>query len=351
MDTNAREFWNRFLLEMPKVELHLHLEGAFTLSTLFHLVRKYGGEPSIEKPEDLRRRFIYRDFSQFIDAWIWKNRFFRSGEDFELSSYETLTGLRKEQILYVEAFYSPWDFEGNGISMEEITESVISGCERASRDCGIGWSLIADINREHGPAAGMSRLRQVANFRNRGVIGIGLGGREKEFPAGPFEEVYREAARIGLFCTAHAGEADGPASVRAALERLHVRRIGHGVRVLEDPAVVELLRQSQIPLEVCITSNVMTGVVRSLKDHPVRKLFDAGVNITINTDDSTMFGCTLSGEFGLLLHQLGFRPAEIRTLCLNAVEATALESGSKKELARIFESAWAAAAALPGTET
>jgi adenosine deaminase len=347
MDRNAGKLWNRFILEMPKVELHLHLEGAFTLGTLFQLVQKYGGDPSVEEPEDLRSRFIYRDFSQFIETWIWKNQFFRSGEDFELSAYETLIGLRKQNILYVEAFYSPWDFEGNGISMEEVTEAVISGCERASRDCGIGWSLIADINREHGPAAGMSRLRQMKEFRHRGVIGIGLGGREKEFPAGPFEGVYREAARTGLFCTAHAGEADGPSSVRAVLERLHVRRIGHGVRAVEDPALVEMLRELQIPLEVCITSNVMTGAVRSLKEHPVRRLFDAGAKITINTDDPAMFGCTLSGEFVLLLHEFGFAPSEIKALCLNAVEATALESDRKAGLINAFETAWAGAPA-PG---
>lgn len=349
MDMSGGELWNRFLLEMPKVELHLHLEGAFTLATLFQLVQKYGGDPSVEEPEDLRSRFVYDDFSQFIDTWIWKNRFFRSGEDFELSSYETLLALSQQNVRYVEAFYSPWDFEKNGLTMEEITDSVLSGCESASRDCGIGWSLIADINREHGPAAGMVRLRQLAKFRHRGVIGIGLGGREKEFPAGPFEGVYREAARVGLFCTAHAGEADGPRSVRAALEQLQVRRIGHGIRAVEDPALVEMLRESRIPLEVCMTSNVKTGVVRSLKEHPVRRLFDAGVKVTINTDDPAMFGCTLSGEFALLLHELGFAPAEIKALCLNAVEASALASDGKAGLVKAVESAWAVAPASPGT--
>jgi len=335
------DFWRHFIREMPKVELHLHLEGAFTFPTLLSLIRKYGDQGQVRTLEELRQKFVYRDFLHFIETWVWKNQYFRAAEDFELAVYETLMDLRKQNLLYVEAFFSPWDFKTNGLGMEEITEAVLAGCTRASRDCGIRWRLIADINREHGPDAGLRRIEQVRKYKDRGVIGIGLGGREREFPAAAFAEVYAEAAHQGLFCTAHAGEADGARSVRAALEQLHVHRVGHGVRAVEDPHVVSLLKRLHVPLEICVTSNVMTGVVPSPAQHPLRKLFDAGLTLTINTDDPTMFGCTLSGEFQLLLGVLGFSPGEIRSLCLNAVNASTLAEEEKAVLKRTVEQAWA----------
>ena len=186
----------------------------------------------------------------------------------------------------------------------------------------------------------MRRLDQICRYQSRGVIGVGLGGREEEYPAALYEGVYKEAGRRGLFLTAHAGEAAGAQSVWAALNRLGVRRIGHGVRAYEDPVLVTVLRERKIPLEMCITSNVRTGVVRSVREHPIRQLFQRGVKVTVNTDDPTMFGCTLAGEYLLLLNDLDFTPGEIRTVCLNGVEATVLDMTRKSALARQVEQAW-----------
>ncbi len=332
--------WSARVRKMPKVELHLHLEGAFTLETLLRLIRKHEPSSSIHSTDDLQARLTYTDFSGFIDAWNWKNSFFRSGKDFELLAYHTLESLSRQNVLYVEPFFSPWDFEDNGISMEEITESILAGCARATRDSGIEWNLIADINREHGPEKGMARIEQILRYRDRGVIGVGLGGREKEYPAERFAQVYAQADRGRLLLTAHAGEADGPASIRAALDRLHVHRIGHGIRAREDDALMAQLAERKIPLEVCITSNVKTGVVPSLRGHPVRTLFDRHLYVTINSDDPTMFDCSLTGEYLLLLEQLGFTPAEIKTLSLNGVTASGLDEHAKLKLCSRFEEFW-----------
>jgi|WetSurMetagenome_2_1015567.scaffolds.fasta_scaffold25386_2 adenosine deaminase len=336
-DNTHRAAWVR---EMPKVELHLHLEGAFTLETLLRLIRKHEPSTSLRSVDDLRGRFIYADFSGFIDTWNWKNGYFRAGQDFELSAYHTLEALSRQNVLYVEPFFSPWDFRNNGPGMEEITESILAGCVRANRDFGIQWNLIADINREHGPEEGMSRIEQVLRYRDRGVIGIGLGGREKEFPAGAFADVYARAARHNLLLTAHAGEADGPASIWAALDGLHVHRIGHGIRACEDDSLVAALAERRVPLEVCVTSNVKTGVVPSLALHPVRTLFERQLCITINSDDPTMFDCSVTGEYLLLLDHLGFSIADIKTLSLNGVLASALDVSAKHRLSSRFEEYW-----------
>jgi adenosine deaminase len=325
---------------IPKIELHLHLEGAFTLSTLYRLMQKYGGNPHIGSVEDIKQIFIYDKFEDFIQTWYWKNTFFREGEDFELSAYETLVGLRQQNIVYIEAFFSPWDFEQNGISMEEITESVIRGCENAERDSGIRWKLIADLNRDHGPDQALHRLENIARYRDKGVIGIGLGGNERLHPAAPFADVFREAKALGLRRVAHAGEAAGAESVSSAIIDLDAERIGHGVRAIDSPQLMTMLKESQIPVEVCITSNVMTGAVSSVYEHPVREFLKQGLKVTINTDDPTMFNCTLNDEYFLLLGLLQCPLQDIKRVSFNALDAAFLDNKERAALEELFRDAW-----------
>lgn len=330
----------KFVKTMPKVELHLHLEGAFTLNTLSRLIQKYDGHSAVRDVEALRARFRYGSFSQFIEAWKWKNQFFRTAEDFELSAYETMIELHRQNVVHVEAFFSPWDFENNGLPMEEITEAMLSGCRRAEKETGISWKLIADINREHSPAAGEKRIDQVLKYRTQGVIGIGLGGPEHLFPPDLFVDVFSKARQRGLFVTAHAGEALGADSVRCAMDQLHVQRIGHGIRAIEDLSVVRKLTERRIPLEVCVTSNIKTGVVRSLNEHPICKLIDADVFVTVNSDDPTMFGSTLTDEYNLLTEQLGLSLNSIRMIAYNGVDASVLTPEEKTGLRNRFDMAW-----------
>lgn len=332
-----------FVRHMPKVELHLHLEGAFLPDTLFTLIQKYGGASGISSIEDVERHFQYQDFAGFISTWEWKNNFFRKAEDFKKSTYDTLLRLHDEHIVYLEAFFSPWDFEKNGIRMQEITEATLSGCRAAQIACGIQCSLIADINRECGAAAGMKRIDEICAYQDQGVIGIGLGGNEERYPAEEYETVFREAERRGLHRTVHAGEAAGASSVRAAIHVLHAERIGHGVRAEEDPALIEELRAKRIPLEMCPTSNLMTGVVSALSKHPVKRFLDQGLLVTINSDDPTMFHCTLTGEFEKLMHEGECTPDDIKKLSMNAIDASFLDAKEKKRLREEYELAWNAA--------
>lgn len=318
--------------QMPKVELHLHLEGAFTFDFLFQLIEKYGGDTEIKNPEDLRQKMEFRNFAHFIELWFWKNQFFKEASDFEESTYHTLKELAQQNVIYAEVFYSPWDFVVNNLKVEEITEAVISGVQRAESDFSIKCNLIADLVRDYGADGAIRRLHQITPYRKSGVIGIGLGGSEQKFPAKDFADVFREARRRNFHLTAHAGEAAGPESVWEAIKYLKVERIGHGVRSIEDPVLIDYLRAKKIPLEICITSNLKTRVFDSLSVHPLPQFYEKGLHVTINSDDPTMFGSTITDELILLHEKMDFPLSALQKIMENAVEATFLDEADKSKL-------------------
>jgi adenosine deaminase len=194
-------------------------------------------------------------------------------------------------------------------------------------------NLVADLVRNFGPEQGLRWLREIDEVKHRGVVGIGIGGSEPQFPPEPYEAVYREARERGFKTSAHAGEAAGPESVWGAVRALQVDRIGHGTRAVEDPALVALLVERRIPLEMCPISNVRTGVVPSLAAHPIRALFDAGALVTVSTDDPKMFHTSLEDEYEALATDLGFTWAEIEALNANAVAAAWCADDEKSRLA------------------
>lgn len=325
---------------MPKAEIHLHLEGAFTFDFLFELVNKYGGSPEIKSADDLRNKFIFKDFAHFIDTWFWKNKFFREAEDFEESTYRTIKNLALQNVIYAEVFFSPWDFEPNGLKVEEIAEATLSGIRKAENEFPIKCGLIVDIVRDHGHEGAMQRLIQITPFRKRGIVGIGLGGNEKDFPPILFKDVFLEARRRGFRTTVHAGEAAGPQSVWSALNDLQAERIGHGVRAIEDPKLVEYLFEKQIPLEVCITSNLKTKVFHSLDLHPFDKFFRSGLLVTVNSDDPPMFGADITDELFLLYDRLKYSYEDLQKLTLNAIQVSFLSDVEKKYFENKISGFW-----------
>jgi len=320
---------------LPKLELHLHLEGAIPLEALWELIRKYGGEPGIPNLAALKNRFEYRDLDHFLEVWSWRNRFLREYEDFAFGAEAVARDLLHQHIRYAEAFYSPADFADHGLDTQRITEAIRLGLERVP---GVRVVLVADLVRDRGPEVGARTLDEVIGVRDLGVVGIGLGGSEVEFPPEPFRDVYDAARRAGLRTSAHAGEAAGPESIWGALRHLRVDRIGHGTRAEEDEQLLDHLAECQIPLEVCPLSNVRTGVVPSLDLHPVRRYFERGLVVTINTDDPRMFGNSLAEEFRLLNATLGFSREEIRALLLLAVEASWMSEPEKEAVREEFTS-------------
>jgi adenosine deaminase len=247
--------------------------------------------------------------------------------------------MASQNIRYTEMFFSPSLFVRHGLEVQELTHAVRVGLSRVPE---IETSLIADLVRDLGPESEMMTLKRLNEVKDDGVIGIGLGGSEHEFPPEPFKSLYEEARRMDFHVSAHAGEASGPESIWDAIRHLHVDRIGHGTRAHEDPELLDYLREHRIPLELCPMSNVCTGVVSAMAEHPIREYFERGLIISVNTDDPMMFGATLDKEYELLVQECGFTRQEICRLILLGIESSWLPEDRKKLLAKNFEkeSSW-----------
>lgn len=318
------------LATLPKVELHLHLEGAIPLPALWELVQKYGGGDEVGDIAGLEDKFQYTDFPHFLDTWSWKNGFLREYEDFSFIAGAVAEDLARQNIVYAESFYSPGDFAEHGLEARKITEAIRSGL-RPHEDK-ISLNLIADLVRNYGPDRGMKWLHEIAEVRDLGVIGIGIGGSEHEFPPEPYEEVYEQARRFGFRTSAHAGEAAGAESIWGAIKALKVDRIGHGTRAVEDPVLLTYLQAKQIPIECCPISNLRTGVVPSLKEHPVQKFYREGFLVSVNTDDPKMFNTSLEQEYAALVESLDFAWTDIVRLVANAIQSAWCDETTKSRL-------------------
>ncbi|MBN1797744.1 MAG: adenosine deaminase [Spirochaetales bacterium] len=325
------EKYNSFLKTLPKIELHLHLEGAIPLETLWELIKKYGGHKELDNNiENLNKRFLFKDFPHFIETWIWKNQFLKEYEDFEFIAHGVAKDLSGQNIRYAELFFTPGDHTEKGLELGRIVESVAKGM--AAREKEIELSLIYDLCRDFGPEKGMEQLEKIKDLKSYGIIGIGIGGSEQLYPPEPFKKVYEKARAYGFRTTAHAGEAAGADSVWGAIRELKVDRIGHGTRSYEDQDLVAYLKETQLPIEVCPLSNVRTGVVNSVTEHPVKSYFKEGLNICINTDDPKMFNNSLEQDYLCLIDELGFSLDDIKLLLYNAVAASWCDDKKKRQL-------------------
>ena len=340
MDTGLTDKIDQFVMEMPKVELHLHLEGAIPIETLFNLIRRGGKEPSIKKIDDLRKKLTYTDFEQFMKVWIWKDTFIKEERIFEEIAYQVLSNLSKQNVKYVEASYAPDNYWRQGLSVRGITDCLIKGKERAYHDFGIQSELIVVLGRAYGPEIGMKCLEEVTPYLGKGVIGIDLGGNEQRFPADPYAFVYKEARERGFRLTAHAGETAGADSIWTVVEKLGVERIGHGVRAYEDPRLVSLLKEREIPLEMCVTSNVRTGVCKSVEFHPIKQYFQEGLVVTVNSDDPTMFNTSITREYLVLARKLKFTIGDLKRLIINSIGASFMPDKKKELIKSQFEEEW-----------
>lgn len=313
---------------MPKYELHVHIEGAADADTYFNIAQKNNITLPVKSRQDWQRFFEFRDFPHFIEVYTAAVNCLRTTEDYGLLIDNFFRHQSEQNIVYSEAYLSATfiieRFE-DATALDAIEAALKAGQEKY----GCVVNLIPDIARMM-PESQQRVLDFVIKGKQRGLfIGLGLGGLEKGFPPGLFTETYEEARRAGLRTVAHAGEADGPESIWGAIDDLQVERIGHGIRCIEDPALVETLRLRQIPLEVCPVSNYCLGIVKQGEMHPIREMLDAGLNCCINSDDPAMFSTSLTNEYQMLA-SLGFSWPELQQLNRNAVESAFLDDGEKK---------------------
>jgi len=294
-----------FALPWPKAELHLHLEGSVEPETLHEL------DPATPV-EEFRGLYRYDDFDAFLRAFGAVGKRLRTPEDYGLITRRLLERLAAQNVRYAEIIVAAgmvlWKGQEFGSVFEAVREAAVGS------QVEVRWIL--DAVRQFGVEQAMAVAKLAAERVDRRVVAFGIGGSEARGPAEWFTEVFAFAKSAGLHLTAHAGESTGPESVWAAL-RLGAERIGHGIAAARDEELMRHLRTHDIPLEICLTSNLVTGAVDRLEDHPVRRLFDAGVPIVLSTDDPAMFGCTLLGEYQLAARQFGFSETELRKIADN----------------------------------
>ena len=294
-----------FLHELPKAELHLHLEGSVEPETLHEL------DPATPI-EEFRALYRYADFDSFLRAFGAVGKRLRTPEDYGLITRRLLGNLARQNVRYAEIMIAA----GVVLWKEQNFAPIFDAIREAAADSPVQVRWILDAVRQFGVEQAMQVAQLAAERLDQGVIAFGIGGSEERGPAKWFPDVFAFARRAGLRLTAHAGESMGPQSIWDALE-LGAERIGHGIAAAQDPALMRHLRERDIPLEICISSNLVTGVVARIEDHPVRRLYDAGVPIVLNSDDPAMFRCTLTGEYRLAAEHFGFTEAELAGLAQN----------------------------------
>ncbi|HEY7353644.1 MAG TPA: adenosine deaminase [Terriglobales bacterium] len=324
-----------FVRSLPKAELHLHLEGSVTPQTLLDLRQRHGKESTLAEAESI---YQYKDFFGFLMAFKNLTEDLRSPEDYELITYRLMEQLKAENVLHAEVYVSVGVCLWRKLDFDAIFEGLERGRERGQKDFGVSLLWIFDAVRHFGPGAAQDVFELAAKCRHRNVVGIGIGGDEKKAPPELFREQYAYAASHGLRLTCHAGESAGPESIWGALN-LGAERIGHGLTACQDPELIEELAQRQIPVEICLTSNLRTACCGKIHDHPLRRYFDQGLMLTLNTDDPAMFGTSLTQEYELAQREFSFTDEHLRELARNSFEASFLPAEKKVEFLNLFDSA------------
>jgi adenosine deaminase len=315
---------------IPKAELHVHLEGTAPPA----LVRRLAERNGLRVPDglfDSSERFAYSDFLDFLRTYDMAASVIRSGEDYRDVTYEYLAGCARDGALYVELTASPDHAALVGLSDEEHLAGIARGIDDARRDHGIEGRILISCVRNFGVEQALRVARHAAERPHAYVVGFSMAGDEENYPARDYAEAFHIAAEAGLGCTVHAGEWAGAHSVRSALE-LPVTRISHGVRSIEDPELVAELAERGIVLECCPTSNVVLGVFPSYEQHPLPRLMEAGVRVTLGSDDPPYFGASVGGEYAICRERFGFDDHALREITRTAIEAAFCGESLKQAL-------------------
>ena len=312
-----------FITRMPKVELHLHLEGSIEPTTLLHIARRNKIDIPARDEAGVAQLFKYRNFHEFLTVFMALARSLIYGEDFEQIAYELGLQLAKQNIRYAEVMISPALYYNRGMDLNEVVQGVAAGFARIRREYGVQAVLAFDYGRQFGVETAW-RVLEHAILNKHTVVAWSIGGDEINYPPQIFSEIYAAARKAGLHTMAHAGEVVGPPSVWGAVDVLDVERLGHGIRTIDDPTLIAYLRTRRVALDVCPTSNLCTGAVADVESHPLRRLYDAGLLVTLNSDDPIFFNTSLTEEYRLAVKSFGFNVDELVSLVMNGVRAAFL---------------------------
>jgi aminodeoxyfutalosine deaminase len=281
----------------PKIELHVHLEGTMRADTLLKIARRNDYALGVDTVEELAGLYDFRDFSHFIEVWVLTTNALQKTDDFRQVVVDYAAEAASHGAVYLEGIFSPAERARRGVRWEDMFEGYCDGAQEARELHGVEVRLTPDITRGFTMDEADETVRWAARYRDRGVLGVGLGGLEAEYSPEPYAPVFERARGEGLASVPHAGEVAGPASVRGALDGLRADRIRHGIRAVEDASLVDELRDRELVLDVCPLSNLKTGAVESLEQHPLPRLVAAGVHCSISTDDPAMFDTDLTRDY------------------------------------------------------
>ena len=319
--------------KLPKTEIHLHFEGIASIDSIWSLVQRHSLDVGIQSKEELRRKFAVRSLDEFIDLFInVVQACIIDSADIDLLVKDTSHYLLRNNIRYAEIFFAPTSLLKNGIDFDSLIQRLSAGANYLRR-YGVTVRYIVDVSRSFGFENALHNLNLTLQHKTNDIIGLGLGGSEHVGPPRDFVGVFHRAIEHGLKIVAHAGEVTGPETIRDSLNLLRVQRIGHGTSAYLDPHLMKKLREEQIPLEICPTSNIYTAkYVTDMKHHPIRTFYDQGLLVTVNSDDPTIFGTDLSDEYIRLLQAGVFSLEEIVILIRNGIFATFLPEAEKLRL-------------------
>jgi aminodeoxyfutalosine deaminase len=293
----------------PKIELHVHLEGTVRAGTLLQIARRNGVALPADTVEGLAGLYQFRDFAHFLEVWMLTTGALRTARDFRQVVVDYAAEAASHGAVYLEGIFTPAEAVGRGCSWDEVFAGYCDGAQQAAEQHGVLVRLTPDIPRSYPLEAAELTARHAAAYRDRGVVGIGLGGPEAAYPPEPYARAFQIGIDGGLGSVPHAGEAAGPQSVRGALDSLRADRIRHGIRASEDPGLLRELAARGVVLDVCPISNLRTGVVASLAEHPLSELAAAGVACSVSTDDPAMFATDLTQDYAAAV-KLGTTPRD-----------------------------------------
>jgi len=327
-----------FIRRLPKAELHLHLEGTVTPETLVELSRRHDG--AALDLDQARALYAYQDFTGFLLAFKAISEHLQTPDDYELIAWRMIERLAAQGVVHAEVYVSVGVvYYWRRCAFEPLFEGMERARLRAERELGITVYWIFDAVRHFGPEEAAKVFRKAAEMRldYPSIIGIGIGGDERRTGAEPFRDLYAEARGAGLRLTAHAGETTGPEAIWGALN-IGAERVGHALSAIHDPELMETLAVRQVPLEICVTSNLKTACCLRPEDHPLRRYFDAGLMVTVNSDDPALFHSDLAQEYERAQQYYGFTEEHLRELAANSIEASFLPAERKVMLLRGIES-------------
>lgn len=328
--------------DLPKIDLHRHLEGSLRLQTLYEIALEHDLGLTVASLDQLRPHVQVMNDPAHHEAFLRKfevlRHFYRSPETIYRLAYEAVADAAADNVKYLELRFSPQALSRvRGFDLADVTDWVINAVQQASHDYDIDVGLIITLVR-HDPLPQAYEVAEVALARfGKGIVGLDLAGNEVKFPSAPFAPLFKEAKAAGMGITVHAGEWASAQGVHEAVEELYADRIGHGIRAIENSQILRLVRERGVALEICLTSNLQTGVVHSLTHHPLTDMLDLGVKVTLNTDDPSVSDVTLTNEYAIAMNVLHVSYPLLRQMVLNAARAAFLPEEKRASLIDRFE--------------